>query len=157
MKERFIATILSSVVLLAALNHVVLAHHSNAYYTEDTKVMEGTIVEFKFRNPHSIVLWDVKDDSGKTVRWAGELSSLTTLLGDGVTKDSMKPGDELTFVVRPAKLGTPQAAIQSIKRLNGTWVLQWSTQSEVGLTREQVAKARIAAGLPPTTPLDREQ
>jgi hypothetical protein len=145
------------VALVPAFSHVSLAHHSNSYYAEDTKIMTGTVVEFKFRNPHSIVLWDVKGEDGKVVRWAGELSSLTTLLGDGVTKDSLKPGDEIIFAVRPAKLGTPQAAIQSMKRTDGKWVLQWSTQSEVGLTREQVAKARMAVGLPPTTPLDREQ
>ena len=157
MRGKFIIAILGSVVLFPVLAQVALAHHSNAYYAEDTKVMTGTVVEFKFRNPHSVVLWDVKGDDGKVVRWAGELSSVTTLLGDGVTKDSLKPGDEIIFVLRPAKLGTPQGAIQSMKRTNGTWVLQWSTQSEVGLTREQVAKARVAAGLPPTTPLDREQ
>ena len=157
MKARIISAVVGLLVLVPALSHVSLAHHSNSYYAEDTKIMKGTVVEFRFRNPHSIVIWDVKGEDGKAVRWAGELSSLTTLLGDGVTKDSLKPGDEIIFAVRPAKLGTPQAAIQSMKKPDGKWVLQWSTQSEVGLTREQVAKARIAVGLPPISPLDREQ
>ena len=149
MKARFIATVLGLVVLFPFLSHVVLAHHSNAYYTEDTKVMKGTIVEFKFRNPHAVVIWDVKDDTGKVVRWAGELSSVTTLMGDGLTKDSLKAGDEITFTVRPAKIGTAQASIRTMKRTDGTYVLRWSTQSEVGLTPEQVAAQRKAEGYAP--------
>ena len=157
MNSKLMVTMIGIVVLLPALSNISLAHHSNAYYSEETSVMTGTVVEFKFRNPHAIVLWDVKGPDGKVVRWSGELSSVTTLLGDGVTKDSLKPGDEIIFAVRPAKLGTPQSAIVSMKRPNGNWVLQWSTQSEVGLTREQVRQARIKLGLPPTSPLEREQ
>ncbi len=153
MKARFIIAMLGLVVLFPVLSHVVLAHHSNTYYSVETKVIKGTIVEFRWRNPHAIVVWDVKDDAGKVVRWAGELSSVTTLMGDGLRKDSLKPGDEITFVIRPSKVGSPQASIQSMKRPDGTFVLQWSTQSEVGLTQEQVAKARVTAGLPPTSPL----
>lgn len=153
MKTRFIAVMIGLLLLCSAFSHVVLAHHSNTYYAVETKVIKGTVVEFRWRNPHAFVIWDVKDDAGNAVRWAGELSSVTTLMGDGLTKNSLKPGDEIIFTIRPSKVGSPQASIQSMKRPDGTFVLQWSTQSEVGLTEEQVARARTAAGLPSVSPL----
>jgi len=153
MKLRLIAAMLGLVILQPAFTQVAWAHHSNSYYAVETKILKGTVVQFYWRNPHAIVVWDVKDEAGKVVRWAGELSSVTTLMGDGLTKDSLKAGDEITFAVRPAKIGSPQGAIQSMKRADGTWVLQWSTQSEVGLTAEEVSRARKAVGLPEVSPL----
>jgi hypothetical protein len=153
MKTRCIAVLLGSAVLVFGPSNAVFAHHSHSYYAVETKILKGTVVQFYFRNPHAMVIWDVKDDSGNVVRWAGELSSVTTLMGDGLTKNSLKAGDEIIFAVRPTKVGTPQAAIQSMKRPDGSWVLQWSTQSEVGLTEEEVARARKAVGLPELSPL----
>ena len=138
--------------LCLALSQAAVAHHSTTYYSLEPKVLKGTVVEFHWRNPHAVVVWDVKDESGKTVRWAGELSSVTTLMGDGMTKDSLKQGDEIIFTVRPSKAGTPAAVIQSMKKADGTWVLQWSTQSETGLSPEEVAKLRQAVGLPAVGP-----
>ena len=136
------------VVLFPTLSHVASAHHSNANYAIETKTVAGRVVEFRLRNPHVIVLWDAKDDTGKVVRWAGELSSVTTLMGDGLTRDSLKPGDEIIFTLRPAKLGTPQGAIRTMARPDGAFVLKYSTQGEVGLSDEERAKARQANGVP---------
>ena len=49
------------------------AHHSfAATYFEDQKVtVEGELVQFLYRNPHSFVHVEVKDGrTGQTVRWA---------------------------------------------------------------------------------------
>ena len=150
-RKYFILTLILAGLTLA-LGQVAFAHHSTTYYSLEPKELRGTVVEFRWRNPHAVVVWDVKDESGKTVRWAGELSSVTTLMGDGLTKDSLKTGDEIIFNVRPSKAGTPAAVIQSMKKTDGTWVLRWSTQSETGLTPEQVGKLRQAVGLPAEGP-----
>jgi len=152
MNRKYFILTLSLAGLILALSQAAVAHHSTTYYGLEPKVMQGTVVEFRWRNPHAVVVWDTKDDNGKAVRWAGELSSVTTLMGDGLTKDSLKPGDEIIFNVRPSKAGTPAAVIQSMKKTDGTWVLRWSTQSETGLTPEQVGKLRVAAGLPAEGP-----
>ena len=149
-KYFILALILGGLTL--SLSQAAAAHHSTTYYSLEPKVIQGTVVEFRWRNPHAVVVWDAKDDAGKTVRWAGELSSVTTLMGDGLTKDSLKQGDEIIFSVRPSKAGTPTAVIQSMKRPDGTFVLRWSTQSETGLTKEQVEKLRVNAGLPAAGP-----
>ena len=50
------------------------AHHSfAATYFEDQKVtIEGDLVQFLYRNPHSYVHVEVKDDKGEVTRWAVE-------------------------------------------------------------------------------------
>src|SRR5206468_6314524 len=53
-------------------------------------------VEYKWRNPHVYVVWAVTDQSGKTTQWVGEMASLTSMIADGMTKDSLKMGDEIT-------------------------------------------------------------
>jgi len=92
---------------------VVFAHHSQSgFETPDKAIsMKGTVVEFRWRNPHILVFWDAKDDSGKVVRWVGELGSTATASASGLTKDSLKQGDEITISAIPSRAGTPQAII----------------------------------------------
>jgi len=77
--------------------------------------MKGTVVEFRWRNPHILVFWDAKDDkSGKVVRWVGELGATATASAGGLTKDSLKQGDEITVTAIPSRAGTPQAIISKL-------------------------------------------
>jgi hypothetical protein len=107
----------------------IFAHHSNAEYTNKLTKMDGTVVEYRWRNPHVTVVWDSKDETGKVVRWRGELASITTVMGAGLTKDSLKAGQTVRISVYPSKLGTPESVIQYIERMDGTVVLGWSNQA----------------------------
>ena len=116
-------------VLFLVPGGVVSAHHSNAEYTNTLTKMDGTVVEYRWRNPHVTVVWDAKDESGKVVRWRGELASITTLMGSGMTKNSVKAGDVIRISVYPSKAGTPESVIQYIEKPDGTVVLGWSNQA----------------------------
>jgi len=72
------------------LSGVVLAHHSRAHYGTEESTTRGTVLEYKWRNPHVYVVWAVKDQDGKTTQWVGEMASLTSMIADGMTKDSLK-------------------------------------------------------------------
>ena len=137
----FVIAVLSFVVVFGSSTGIVFAHHSNAEYTNKLTKMEGTVVEYRWRNPHVTVVWDSKDQTGKVVRWRGELASITTVMGSGLTKDSLKPGQVVKMSVYPSKLGTPESVIQYIERLDGTVVLGWSNQAggneELRLSREK--------------------
>lgn len=148
MKARFFAVILGLALLLPSLSSGALAHHSTSYYKLETMTITGTVVQFRFRNPHAVVVWDSKDEAtGEVVRWTGELSSVTTLMGDGLTRNSLKPGDEIIFTLRQTKQETPQGAIRTMARPDGTYVLRYSTQSETGLTDEERQRAREENGI----------
>ena len=121
--------ILTFVIVFGLSTGIVSAHHSNAEYTNKLTKMEGTVVEYRWRNPHVTVVWDSKDETGKLVRWRGELASITTVMGSGLTKDSLKPGQVVRMSVYPSKLGTPESVIQYIERTDGSVVLGWSNQA----------------------------
>ena len=130
---------LGSVMLLPTFNRPALAHHGTALWSPNELELKGTIVEYSWRNPHVLVTWSVKDDSGKVVNWTGELASPESLMADGgMTKDTLKPGDEVIMYVRPAKTGVPNSVIDQIKRADGTMVLRWSRQA--GGTEEDRAR-----------------
>lgn len=133
-------SLLAASIALPMWDAPVLAHHSTAAYQDQEITLRGTVAEYDWGNPHVVVTWDVKDDSGKVVRWTGELASVTSLLADGMTKNSLKPGDQVIMIVRPAKSGSPNCVISQIKLADGTMVLAWSRQAG-GTAEERAARA----------------
>ena len=97
------------VVLLAAgafvLGAQAYAHHSfAATYLEDQSVtIEGELVQFLFRNPHSFVHVMVKEKDGSQVRYAVEWGGAGALTGQGVTRDSLKAGDVVVITGNPGR------------------------------------------------------
>jgi hypothetical protein len=82
------------------------AHHSfAATYFEDKKVtVEGDLVQFLYRNPHSFVHVEVKDPkTNETVRWAVEWGAGGQLGRQGVTRETLKPGDHVIVVGNPGR------------------------------------------------------
>lgn len=82
------------------------AHHGLAAYDMDkTIALKGTVTNFEFTNPHSIIYWDVKDDEGVVQHWVAETHNPRVLGEAGWTKDTIKPGDEVTIYVHAARNG----------------------------------------------------
>jgi len=86
-----------------------LAHHGTSNYstTAQTITVSGVVTEFVWSNPHVYVLFDVKDDKGTIVHWAGEMNSPGVLKAAGWSKTTLKAGDQVTVTLRPNKAGTP--------------------------------------------------
>ena len=80
MKRRFIFALLACVLVAGAQ---ALAHHSfAATYLEDQSVtIEGEIVQFLLRNPHSFVHVMVKQPDGTSARYVVEWGSPAQLSG----------------------------------------------------------------------------
>ena len=80
------------------------AHHSfAATYLEDQSVtVEGEIVQFLLRNPHSFVHVMVKQSDGTQVRYVVEWGSPTQLSGK-VSRDTLKPGDHVVITGNPGR------------------------------------------------------
>jgi hypothetical protein len=81
------------------------AHHSfAATYFEDQKVtVEGSLVQFLYRNPHSFVHLEAKDSKGEVIRWAIEWGAGGQLGRQGVTRETLKPGDHVVIVGNPGR------------------------------------------------------
>jgi hypothetical protein len=83
------------------------AHHSHANYSEtEWMLLEGTVREIHWMNPHSWIYLEVVDADGATKAWALEGASVTTLRRDGWTQDSVEVGDNLSLRCHPLKDGS---------------------------------------------------
>jgi hypothetical protein len=90
-----------------ALAGPALAHHAFAMFDANREVMlEGTVKEFQWTNPHTWVQLLVKDSSGKEVEWSIEGASPNNLARFGWTRTSLKAGDHVQAVVHPMKDGS---------------------------------------------------
>ena len=109
------------------------AHHGRAGYdtAENGKVVKGVVTEYRWLNPHVFILWNAKDDKGNTVTWTGEFSSPSSMLSEGMSKSSFKPGDEIAVTVIPAKGGTPYGLVLKIVRPDGKVVVDLSERRGV--------------------------
>jgi hypothetical protein len=97
-----------------------LAHHGNvAYDLAKPITLKGTVTEFAWSNPHVQIYFDVIGDKGNLVHWASETVSPGMLTRSGWTKDELKPGDEITITLGPAKNGSPVGYALKIVLANG--------------------------------------
>jgi hypothetical protein len=113
--------------LVTASSGYLYAHHSfAATYAEDkTTQIEGKLVQFTFRNPHSFVQIDSKDEDGKLVRWTVEWSGAGQLGNQGITRDSLRPGDFLVITGNPGRnVEDHRVRMKSMQRTSDG--LKWS-------------------------------
>jgi hypothetical protein len=91
------------------------AHHGASEY-DMTKIvtLNGTVKELQFVNPHSLLTFTVKDDSGKAMEWEGELPSPNLLSRRGWSRSTLKPGDQVTIIGSPAKNGEKGMQIKKL-------------------------------------------
>ena len=100
------------VVVFTVLDGVVSAHHGRAGYTEESTVT-GIVTSVIWRNPHTFVNFDVKGAEGNIVHWVGELSSPQTMMAAGVSRNTLKAGDEITVGGRTG--GVAQAPVLLVR------------------------------------------
>jgi hypothetical protein len=101
--KRFVIAALAIGMLTIGAN--AWAHHSfAATYIEDQSVtIEGQVVQFLLRNPHSFVHVMVKEADGTMNRYVVEWGSPAQLSGQKVTRDTLKPGDMVVLTGNPGR------------------------------------------------------
>ena len=95
------------------------AHHSYGATYDTTKEVKltGKLVQFTYRNPHAFVTIQAPDQNGVQQRWAIEWSGTTQLGNSGITRDSLRAGDEIVIVARPSRVpGEYRALMVTLKR-----------------------------------------
>jgi len=81
------------------------AHHSfSATYLETQSVtIEGEIIQFVFRNPHSFVHVNVKEKDGTVTTYNIEWGGTGQLNTTGVTRETLKAGDVVIITGAPGR------------------------------------------------------
>lgn len=96
------------------------AHHGAASFDTSKKVtVKGTVVEWFWANPHCFLRFDVKGEDGQTVQWVVETQSGPNITPLGYTKQTFKPGDEVTVTLTPVRNGKPLGRLLSVVLPNG--------------------------------------
>jgi len=105
-------------VLLVMSTGLLSAHHGDAgRYEDKLTTVTGTVAEIVLVNPHSTLVLDVKDESGKVVRWRGELGSAVQLRGWCWNQEIIKVGETVSMKGRRLKNGSPYMTLSEEARV----------------------------------------
>ena len=103
MKGKLLVLLIAGALIGGTLT--VYAHHSFSatYFDDKTLKIEGKLVSFQLRNPHSFVQIDAPDETGAMQRWAVEWGGAGQLGGQGISRDTLKPGDHVVITGNPGR------------------------------------------------------
>ena len=106
MKTKRLTLFVLSIGLLVVAAPILAHHGASVYDTKKLTTLKGTVTEFQFMNPHTEILFDVTDATGKVEKWTAEAASMLTMSRLGWTKSIFKPGDQITATGNVAKNGS---------------------------------------------------
>lgn len=118
-----IGVVAVATLLLAGVGE---AHHSGAIFEpERTITLSGTVREFQWTNPHCWIQLTVPASAGEE-EWSVEMGAPLQLYQGGWKPRTLKPGDEISVVVRPMRDGTHGGLFVAATRKDGT--VLWSSK-----------------------------
>lgn len=129
-RRGWLRTGIALVVALAAVPAI--AHHSfgSVYLEGDSIEIEGAIVQFQYKNPHSWIHVQGTEAGGfgQPKIYSAEWVSTSQLEREGITKTFLKPGDNVRIWGSPAKDPTDtRMHLKRIERADG-----WSWRGRQG-------------------------
>ena len=119
---------------LSVASGPLFAHHGSASYRTDKVVVftQATVTKYLWANPHTMLLFDVKEADGAISHWAGEAGSPSAVRSLGWTKKSFQPGDVVTVHLYPAKFDRNVGRVDTIVLADGT-TLKNSPRGDAGV------------------------
>ncbi len=117
--NRILKTIMTAALL--ALGAQAFAHHSFYAEFDSNKqvVLEGTVVEMEWKNPHSWLVVSIVNDMGEAEEWRVEGGSPNVLMRLGWTRDSLPAGTKVKVTGFQAKDGSHRASSRSLEFPDG--------------------------------------
>ena len=102
------------------------AHHSYSMFDmQKTIVLDATVTQFRWQNPHAFIAVEV-DEDGTKQRWSIEMTSPNNLVQSGWRRTSLRTGDKIRLWVHPLRSGARGASYVGVRLPDG------STLGEVG-------------------------
>jgi len=97
------------------------AHHSTAMFDMNKNVvLQGTIKEFQWTNPHTWIVFEVPNAAGGTDEYGIEGMSPNYLARTGWDKHTLSSGDKVELTIHPLKDGRKGGFNVSVKKADGT-------------------------------------
>jgi len=111
MKSQLVALLVSGAFL--ATSGAASAHHSFAMFDAQHPIeISGTVKEFRFVSPHTILIVTVKGQDGLAKDWILEGGAPGLQVRNGMTSKSLKPGDEIVVTINPLHSGAEGGSYQ---------------------------------------------
>ena len=124
MKQPMLILVMIGAFVAATPAH---AHHSFAatYFEDKVQKVEGNLVQFLYRNPHSFVHVEGPDENGAAQRWAVEWAAGLQLNQQGVMRDTLHVGDHVIIEGNPGRNAQDhRLRMRSMLRPSDGW--KWS-------------------------------
>ena len=108
-------------VVLAGVAGPAVAHHSDVRFDSQKEVvLNGTVKEFQYTNPHSWIQLMVPAASGPAVEWSIETGAPIVLLRAGIKRTALQPGDKVAVKMHPLKDGGAGGSLIEVKKEDGS-------------------------------------
>jgi Family of unknown function (DUF6152) len=101
------------------------AHHSTAMFDmKKDVVLQGTIKEFQWTNPHTWIVFEVPNAAGGSDEYGIEGMSPNYLARVGWDKHTLSSGEKVELTIHPLKDGRKGGFNVSVKKPDGT--IMWN-------------------------------
>jgi hypothetical protein len=121
--NRIAALVLACLLPLAFASGAFAHHSAAAFDTQKEVTVKGTVVQYRFSNPHAYLTINVKKDDGTTTKMEIEAGAASVLNGLGFTKNSIKVGDIVTVIGNPARRNPEEFMLgKDLHKADGTYL-----------------------------------
>ena len=112
-------------LIVLAVPAFVSAHHSVAgFFDPDDQVeIEGVVQKIRWRNPHTVFIVDVTEESGEVTTWSIESGALAVLRSRGLAREFVQPGDKVRILGDNSLRSRPEMFARNMLLANGEEVL----------------------------------
>ena len=109
------------VISLLVIGNSMYAHHGSAAYDNSKPVVlkNVTVTKVNWGNPHTLLLFDAKDEQGNVRHWVAEANAASAISTNGWTRTAIQPGDTVTVVLYAARNGQPLGRMGKVILANG--------------------------------------
>jgi hypothetical protein len=106
---------------LLAVAAVAQAHHGTSQYDMERQVvLRGTVMEWRFANPHAWLTLEVVTASGARETWSIEGAPLGWLERNGWTATTLVAGEEVTATISPQRVVGRSGILREVTHADGT-------------------------------------
>ena len=108
----------------------VTAHHSAAAYIDTSIEIKGaTITNVVWANPHTVITFEVKEGERAGI-WSAEAGSPSAQTRMGWSRNSLRPGDQVTVSLFPARNGAKVGRLSHVLLADGKELLDSQSTRE---------------------------
>ena len=119
---------------LLAVCTPLFAHHGAAAYDMSKPVVlkDAVVTKYSWLNPHVLIYFDLKDNTGKVGQWTVEAGSSSAIGVVGWSRNSIKVGDTVTIWLFQTKTGQPVGRLNKIQFADGSMLRDSQTGGDNG-------------------------